>query len=174
MIARELKERGTPNHLLVNKVAEYSIDHFYSYCVSVWGEMQKRGFPTTFQSSKRIENLNGNIISPSVIFEGWHNKEYLRVCMANLYEKHVFGVGSSRISDKEWATLSLSKQCYKEAIKELEKKSENRLIELYEKYHEIANKPKKEKDMFYQGRAEAIWECITINRNFVKEMVGEE
>ena len=25
-------------------------------------------------------------------------------------------------------------------------------------------------DMFYQGRAEAIWECITINRNLVKEM----
>ena len=61
-----------------------------------------------------------------------------------------------------------------EAIKEFERKSENRLIELYEKYHKIANKPKKETDMFYQGRAEAIWECITINRNLVKEMAGDD
>ena len=57
-----------------------------------------------------------------------------------------------------------------EAIKEFEGKSENRLIELYEKYHKIANKPKNETDMYYQGRAEAIWECITTNRNLVKEM----
>lgn len=39
------------------------------------------------------------------LFEGWHNKEYLRVCMANLYEKHTFGIGKSRISDEEWARL---------------------------------------------------------------------
>lgn len=57
-----------------------------------------------------------------------------------------------------------------EAIKEFEKKSEKRLIELYEKYHKIANKPRRETDMFYQGRAEAIWECIDANRYLVKEM----
>ena len=27
------------------------------------------------------------------------------MCMANLYEKHVFGVGNSRITDEEWETL---------------------------------------------------------------------
>ena len=61
-----------------------------------------------------------------------------------------------------------------EAIKEIEQKSENTLIELYNKYHDIANRPKKETDMYYQGRAEAIWECISINRNLVKEMVGDD
>lgn len=40
-----------------------------------------------------------------VVFEGWHNKEYLRVCMANLYEKHRFGIGKSRITDEEWKRL---------------------------------------------------------------------
>ena len=67
-------------------------------------------------------------------------------------------------------------QIKSEAIKEFEEKSEKILIELYEKYHKIANKPKKETDMFYlfyQGRAEAIWECITANRNLVKEMTTE-
>lgn len=36
------------------------------------------------------------------VFRGWHNKEYLRVCMANLYEKYRFGVGKSKISQEEW------------------------------------------------------------------------
>ena len=40
------------------------------------------------------------------VFTGWHNKEYLRVCMTNLYEKHVFGVGKSRITDEEWKRLA--------------------------------------------------------------------
>ena len=57
-----------------------------------------------------------------------------------------------------------------EAYKEFEKKSENILIGLYEEYHKIANKPKEETDMFFQGRAEAIWECINTNRNLVKEL----
>ena len=39
------------------------------------------------------------------IFPDWHNKEYLRVCMANLYEKRHFGIGKSRITDEEWETL---------------------------------------------------------------------
>ena len=38
-------------------------------------------------------------------FAGWHNYKYLRVCMANLYEKHEFGIGKSRITDGEWARL---------------------------------------------------------------------
>jgi hypothetical protein len=39
------------------------------------------------------------------VFAGWHNKEYLRSNMANLWEKHFMGVGKSRISDEEWETL---------------------------------------------------------------------
>lgn len=35
----------------------------------------------------------------------WHTKDYLRVCMSNLYEKHFFAKGNSRISDDEWITL---------------------------------------------------------------------
>ena len=105
LIARELKEHGTPNHLLVNKVTEYSINNFYSYCCLVWAEMKKRGFTTTAQSEKRIISLNGRIMATSAMFGGWHDNEYLRVCMANLYEKHHFGVGKSRITDEEWQRL---------------------------------------------------------------------
>ena len=42
---------------------------------------------------------------PNTLYEGWHNKEYLRVCLSNLYEKHFFGVGKSRITDDEWNRL---------------------------------------------------------------------
>ena len=105
LIAYGLKEHGTPNHLLVNKVDEYSIDHFYSYCVAVWGEMRKRGFTTTVQSMERVRALGGKVVATNTLFEGWHNKEYLRVCMANLYEKYNFGRGKSRITEAEWQRL---------------------------------------------------------------------
>lgn len=105
LIAHELKEHGTPNHLLVNKVTEYSVDHFYSYCVAVWSEMQNRGFTTTAQSMERVRALGGKIVEANTLFDDWHNKEYLRICMSNLFEKHKYGVGKSRINDDEWQRL---------------------------------------------------------------------
>lgn len=105
LIAAQIKENGTPNHLLVNKAMEYHADHFHSYSVSVWAEMKKRGFKMSVKSCWNIAKVDGGIIATSTIFDGWHNKEYLRVCMANLYEKHFFGVGNSKITDKEWQTL---------------------------------------------------------------------
>ena len=105
LIARGLKENGTPNHLLVNKLTEYGIEHFYSYCVYVLEEMSERGFYVTDKSVERIQEFRCKIIGIDELFNGWHEEEYLRVCMANLYEKHVFGVGKSRITDSEWNRL---------------------------------------------------------------------
>ena len=51
------------------------------------------------------DNSRMRTIACGVGFNGWHNKEYLRVCMANLYEKHFFGIGKSRITDEEWQRL---------------------------------------------------------------------
>lgn len=72
--------------------------------------------------SKEYRKRYGKPISPKIVeefvlFSGhtkldfapflcWHNKLYLRVCMANLYEKHFFGVGKSRISDAEWKRIA--------------------------------------------------------------------
>ncbi len=105
LIAHELKEHGTPNHLLVNRVTEYSVDDFYSYCISVYSEIKKRGFSCSNQSLERIWELDGKIRPFELIFYSWHNKEYLRICMSNLFEKHKYGVGKSRITDDEWETL---------------------------------------------------------------------
>lgn len=39
------------------------------------------------------------------LFDGWHNKEYLRVCVCNIYEKYKYGLGKSKVTEKEWNTL---------------------------------------------------------------------
>ena len=48
-------------------------------------------------------------------FYYWHSKDYLRCCMANLYEKHFLAKGRSRISDEDWNKLAAR---YKEVLKE--------------------------------------------------------
>lgn len=104
LIAYGIKKNGTPNHLLVNKVMEYPIDDFLSYCLLVRDEMCNRGFRITRQSDERLEQL-GTFRKVNNMFKGWHNKEYLRICYSNLFEKHKYGVGKSRISDEEWEDL---------------------------------------------------------------------
>jgi hypothetical protein len=54
--------------------------------------MEKRGF----------EVKDGSYMN--ILFDGWHNREYLRICYANLLEKHN-GIGKSRITDEEWQRL---------------------------------------------------------------------
>lgn len=103
LIADALAKNGTPNHLLVNRVTEYPSDHFYTYCIFVWSEMQTRNYKTTIQIERRVFNIAGKVVDD--IFDDWHNTKYLRVCMANLYEKHHFGIGKSRITDEQWQRL---------------------------------------------------------------------
>ena len=115
MISDALAKNGTPNHLLVNKVTEYPLEDFWIYCEDIVCEMKKRKMVVKEDTFEKIlENLYDwkgvFFMSPSKfqnarfcgVFRGWHNKEYLRVCMANLYEKYRFGVGKSKISQEEW------------------------------------------------------------------------
>ena len=106
LIADGIQKNGTPNHLLVNKVMEYPYDEFATYCGKVQAEMSKRNFAVTLKSTERVYFKPWRYVYDKPIFEGWHNKEYLRVCYSNLYEKHVFGVGKSRITDEEWKRLA--------------------------------------------------------------------
>ena len=117
LIADALAKNGTPNHLLVNRIVECMPMNFSLYIRLVITQMKSRGF---FVSNLSIEKIVNNLAKwnskqrmlqfPDIIkatdaFLGWHNKEYLRVCMANLYEKHHFGIGKSRITDEEWKRL---------------------------------------------------------------------
>lgn len=103
LIAKDLQEKGKTNHLLINILEEYPHNDFMTYCLYVYNEMHNRGFAVTMASQQKVfykhYQIQGNI------FNGWHNKEYLRVCYANLYEKYKYGRGKSRITKAEWQRL---------------------------------------------------------------------
>lgn len=103
LIANDLQEKGKTNHLLINILEEYPHNDFMTYCWYVYNEMHNRGFAVTMASQQKVfykhYQIQGNI------FNGWHNKEYLRVCVCNLFEKYKYGRGKSRITEIEWQRL---------------------------------------------------------------------
>ena len=104
-IMRDWREKGTTNHLLINRVMDYPkgdlTSYFLLYDIEYGNRYQKQHceLATEFVNFSKGDHFK---VEP---FTGWHNKEYLRVCMANLYEKHFFGIGKSRITDEEWQRL---------------------------------------------------------------------
>ena len=104
-IAKNIANKGTPNHLLVNKVLEYHYNNFNHYTMLVVNEMKNRGYKVGENSiSNFIDNLisgidkfnNSNLTM--VLFEGWHNERYLNQCYYNFQEKYDCG----GISKEEW------------------------------------------------------------------------
>lgn len=104
LIAYGIEKNGTPNHLLVNRVMDYPMDDFLTYCLLIAREMERRGYRMSNESAVRLGRL-GTYRYVEQPFAGWHNYKYLRVCMANLYEKANIGWGKSRITDEEWQKL---------------------------------------------------------------------
>ena len=123
-IMRDCRDDGETNHLLINLVMYFAPRNLTSYFLRYNEEYTKRygknidrniyweflNFANyEIEKDYKVSFANGvDVVSVKVlkdIFAGWHNKEYLRVCMANLYEKHFFGIGKSRITDEEWQTL---------------------------------------------------------------------
>lgn len=113
-IARNIAVNGTPNHLLVNKVLDYSCGDFMNYCGSVVGEMQSRGYKVSVKSQEQFVNnvmsatkyFNNTVRTDTVvvkkgIFEGWHNDRYFWQCYYNLQEKYDCG----GISEEEWQKI---------------------------------------------------------------------
>lgn len=106
LIAKAISENGTPNHLLVNKIDDYSIFHFLTYCDIVIDEMRKRNFKV---STTKIEEIKHLFFIPAFekiekqnLFYDWHNDRYLRQCLYNLQEKYDCG----GISETEWQPIA--------------------------------------------------------------------
>ena len=102
-IMRDVRDIGTPNHILVNRVTEYPRRDLVVYFIEYEIEYHKRYDKWLTTQWKEFQEFNDGVSGG--VFDRWHNKEYLRVCMANLYEKHFFGIGKSRITDEEWSKL---------------------------------------------------------------------
>lgn len=89
-IKEKIDKCGTPNHRLVNKVINYSINEFKAYCGLVISEMQKRHIRYSKKKQKEIADWQSNVFdNNNTNINGflWHNKRYLRECYYNLEEK---------------------------------------------------------------------------------------
>lgn len=102
-IAGNLNTKGTPNHILVNKILDYPREHFISYALYVRQEMTRRGYRTMESVWNKIyctrESDYGEIeiIPLKDLFPNWHNDRYLEQCYFNLEEKYDCGG-----VDEEW------------------------------------------------------------------------
>ncbi|MDB3085713.1 hypothetical protein C4097_14400 [Clostridioides difficile] len=110
-IKGSIDKKGTPNHLLVNKVLDYSIDEFKFYTRIIHDEMLKRNYkPNELKYISILKWENNNFsndiskvhsLSLENLYNSWHNKIYLRQCLYNLEEKATCG----GITMDEWNIL---------------------------------------------------------------------
>lgn len=106
-ILHDWRDKGATNHLLINKVMEYDPSDLTAYFLKYEEEYRRRkGKPIAPKIVEEFILFGGQTKLRFTPFWQWHNKEYLRVCVANLYEKHIFGVGKSRITDAEWQKIA--------------------------------------------------------------------
>jgi uncharacterized protein (TIGR02328 family) len=106
-IMHDWRDKGKTNHILINEVMEYPKSdlstYFHHY---MWIYYERYGKEISNKIIREFEKFAPyyfEITEP--IYEDWHCTDYLRVCMANLYEKHEFAKGKSRITDEEWQKL---------------------------------------------------------------------
>lgn len=105
-IAKSIADKGTPNHMLVNKITDYSQIHFIEYVNRILNEMQKRSYKVSGESYERLVNnlrlgrdyfYDGILINRN-IYPDWMNERYLKQCYYNLQEKYDCG----GLTDEEW------------------------------------------------------------------------
>lgn len=101
LIARQIAINGKPNHLLVNKVMDYPPEQFNTYAHLIYCEMFRRGYKCDWFKFSKYRKVAVLIDCRKPIFEGWHDKRYLKQCFYNLQEKYDCG----GIPAKEWKTL---------------------------------------------------------------------
>ena len=106
-IMRDWRDKGKTNHLLINRVMLYPKAELTLYFAQYY-EIYRQRYGTQVKPNIFVEffQFTQNENKPEgPLFDGWHDNGYLRVCMANLLEKHLYGRGPSRITDAEWQRL---------------------------------------------------------------------
>ena len=104
-IAGNILKKGTPNHILVNQIMDYSFDHFLSYALLVRGVMTERGYRTMDKVWDKITSIKTDYkenlfqLQPfDTIYSDWMNDEYFIICYYNLKEKWLRG----GIKEEDW------------------------------------------------------------------------
>jgi uncharacterized protein (TIGR02328 family) len=110
-IMHDWRDKGKTNHLLINRVMEYPKEELSYYFLFYKKEYERR-YKKEISNKYLVEFQKFAPVAFSFVYEdevelfkGWHNKEYLRICMANLMEKYAYGVGTSRIGVNDWLRL---------------------------------------------------------------------
>lgn len=106
-IATNIAQKGSPDHILVNKIMNYPVDNFVTYTNMIIKEFNNRGYKisdnalTNYRKNiqKSIYRFNNN--RKCSLFINWHNDIYLRQCLYNLEEKYLCG----GISNEEWQRI---------------------------------------------------------------------
>jgi len=113
-IAHNIAVKGTPNHILVNKIMDYPLGMFTTYTRLVRDEMTRRGYKISKQAfynykynidrcSERLDNYNIIETGPiNTLYKDWHDYRYLQICYFNLLEKYNCG----GISDIEFEKVT--------------------------------------------------------------------
>lgn len=105
-IAKSIYDNGTPNHILVNRIMDYPINEFNTYCNLVVRAMLKRGYNVSSQSIEKLEEYIDfrveSVDENERIFKDWHDNTYMEVCYYNLYEKWHYAKGNSKLTNDEW------------------------------------------------------------------------
>lgn len=93
LIAKNIAEKGTPNHILVNRIMDYPIEHFIRYSREIFYEMKWRGYSCEIKKFTQyvINACAGWNMSMNEVFPNWHNNRYLKQCYYNLLEKYDCG-----------------------------------------------------------------------------------
>ena len=104
-IMHDWRDKGKTNHLLINHVTLFGTDQLYEY-FRCYEDEWKRRYSRKLNKKYSAEFLDfcDAKFDRFRCYKIWHNKDYLRICMANLYEKYL-GVGKNVITAKEWQTL---------------------------------------------------------------------
>ena len=107
-IAGNIKNKGIPNHILVNKIMHYNLSHFYKYCQLVVDEMYHRSLNVSPRSIEKIQNITdcdirmgSEFVTYDELFSGWHNDRYLKQCYYNLQEKY----DCKGIQETDWKAI---------------------------------------------------------------------
>lgn len=108
LIAKNIDEKKTPNHVLVNRVLDYPSEDLFTYGMAVAAEMKKRGYRTKLDSMKdftaHLLNYDKDAcqyLEMDFVFFDWHTVRYLRQCLFNLQEKADCGA----IPPEEWKRI---------------------------------------------------------------------
>lgn len=100
-IAKSIHDKGSPNHILVNKIMDYPVEHFNTYAWEVYNIMQLCGYKCNWEAFEKWRP-NNCVVNFDNIFIHWHDDRYLVQCLYNLQEKYDCG----GIHEEEWLVIA--------------------------------------------------------------------